>query len=165
MGVAQAQPVTPVFLGFPGAVKIKTPLNRELVATYEVTISVHDNASEVVDRSVSVPNGKRGLYPGSAGPEAGTAFPRYQHSFWVASTSLSILRAAFLAGAVLDQLPAGSGSPLSPPLASSLGIPGLYWGWRELCAHNCTMGETCFFLTIPMTSCQPAPGKYRPMCE
>ncbi|NXG28840.1 CAD23 protein, partial [Dromaius novaehollandiae] len=41
-----------------GAVKIKTPLNRELVATYEVTISVHDNASEVLDRSVSVPNAK-----------------------------------------------------------------------------------------------------------
>ncbi|XP_021256319.1 cadherin-23 isoform X6 [Numida meleagris] len=42
----------------PGAVKIKTPLNRELVATYEVTISVHDNASEVIDHSVSVPNAK-----------------------------------------------------------------------------------------------------------
>ncbi|KFP03887.1 Cadherin-23, partial [Calypte anna] len=41
-----------------GAVKIKNPLNRELVATYEVTISVHDNASEVIDRSVSVPNAK-----------------------------------------------------------------------------------------------------------
>ncbi|XP_015143734.2 cadherin-23 isoform X4 [Gallus gallus] len=41
-----------------GAVKIKNPLNRELVATYEVTISVHDNASEVTDRSVSVPNAK-----------------------------------------------------------------------------------------------------------
>ncbi|KAM6106069.1 LOW QUALITY PROTEIN: cadherin-23 [Pterocles gutturalis] len=40
-----------------GAVKIKT-LNRELVAPYEVTISVHDNASEVIDRSVSVPNAK-----------------------------------------------------------------------------------------------------------
>lgn len=50
--------MTSIFLGFPGAVKIKTPLNRELVATYEVTISVHDNASEVIDRSVSVPNGK-----------------------------------------------------------------------------------------------------------
>ncbi|OWK56059.1 Cadherin-23 [Lonchura striata] len=48
-----------------GAVKIKTPLNRELVATYEVTISVHDNASEVIDRSVSVPNGKGGVCPGS----------------------------------------------------------------------------------------------------
>ncbi|XP_061303855.1 cadherin-23 isoform X3 [Pezoporus flaviventris] len=42
----------------PGAVKIKSPLNRELVATYEITISVHDNASEVIDRSVSVPNAK-----------------------------------------------------------------------------------------------------------
>ncbi|NWU98686.1 CAD23 protein, partial [Upupa epops] len=41
-----------------GAVKIKTPLNRELVATYEITISVHDNASEVIDHSVSVPNAK-----------------------------------------------------------------------------------------------------------
>ncbi|XP_057259289.1 cadherin-23 isoform X4 [Pezoporus wallicus] len=41
-----------------GAVKIKSPLNRELVATYEITISVHDNASEVIDRSVSVPNAK-----------------------------------------------------------------------------------------------------------
>lgn len=58
-GGTQALPMTlPIFLGFPGAVKIKTPLNRELVATYEVTISVHDNASEVIDRSVSVPNGK-----------------------------------------------------------------------------------------------------------
>ncbi|NXX96337.1 CAD23 protein, partial [Centropus bengalensis] len=41
-----------------GAVKVKSPLNRELVATYEVTISVHDNASEVIDQSVSVPNAK-----------------------------------------------------------------------------------------------------------
>ncbi|XP_039337151.1 cadherin-23 isoform X16 [Mauremys reevesii] len=41
-----------------GAVKVKSSLNRELVATYEVTISVHDNASDVVDRSVSVPNAK-----------------------------------------------------------------------------------------------------------
>lgn len=38
--------------------KVKSALNRELVATYEVTISVYDNASDVVDRSVSVPNGK-----------------------------------------------------------------------------------------------------------
>lgn len=53
----------PNLLGFPGAVKIKTPLNRELVATYEVTISVHDNASEVIDRSVSVPNGKHDPLP------------------------------------------------------------------------------------------------------
>ncbi|XP_065408026.1 cadherin-23 isoform X4 [Chrysemys picta bellii] len=41
-----------------GAVQVKSSLNRELVATYEVTISVHDNASDVVDRSVSVPNAK-----------------------------------------------------------------------------------------------------------
>lgn len=68
MGDAGTACDPPIFLGFPGAVKIKTPLNRELVATYEVTISVHDNASEVIDRSVSVPNGKRGLYPGSVGP-------------------------------------------------------------------------------------------------
>lgn len=38
--------------------KVKSALNRELVATYEVTISVFDNSSDVVDRSVSVPNGK-----------------------------------------------------------------------------------------------------------
>lgn len=105
MGVAQAQPVTPVFLGFPGAVKIKTPLNRELVATYEVTISVHDNASEVIDRSVSVPNGKHGVYPGSAGPEAGTAFPRYQHSFWIAGTSLSILTSSISSRSSLGPAP------------------------------------------------------------
>ncbi|XP_015278377.1 PREDICTED: cadherin-23 [Gekko japonicus] len=41
-----------------GAVKVKSTLNRELVATYEVTISVFDNSSDVVDRSVSVPNAK-----------------------------------------------------------------------------------------------------------
>eukprot|EP00061_Rhincodon_typus_P005970 g26120.t1 len=41
-----------------GAVFVRTPLNRELVATYTLTISVHDNASEVISHSVSVPNGK-----------------------------------------------------------------------------------------------------------
>uniref|UniRef100_A0A8D0BYG7 Cadherin-23 n=1 Tax=Salvator merianae TaxID=96440 RepID=A0A8D0BYG7_SALMN len=41
-----------------GAVKVKSTLNRELVATYEITVSVYDNASDVVDRSVSVPNAK-----------------------------------------------------------------------------------------------------------
>ncbi|XP_073452804.1 cadherin-23 [Aquarana catesbeiana] len=41
-----------------GAVMVKSPLNRELVATYDITVSVYDNASEVVDRSVSVPNAK-----------------------------------------------------------------------------------------------------------
>lgn len=33
-------------------------MNRELVATYEVTLSVIDNASDLPERSVSVPNGK-----------------------------------------------------------------------------------------------------------
>ncbi|XP_072881460.1 cadherin-23 [Hemitrygon akajei] len=41
-----------------GAIFVRRPLNRELVATYELTISVHDNASEVISHSVSVPNAK-----------------------------------------------------------------------------------------------------------
>ncbi|XP_068114331.1 cadherin-23 isoform X3 [Hyperolius riggenbachi] len=41
-----------------GAVMVKTPLNRELVATYDIGISVYDNATEVAGRSVSVPNAK-----------------------------------------------------------------------------------------------------------
>ncbi|XP_077115396.1 cadherin-23 isoform X2 [Ranitomeya variabilis] len=41
-----------------GAVLVNSPLDRELVAAYDITISVYDNASEVVDRSVSVPNAK-----------------------------------------------------------------------------------------------------------
>ncbi|KAM4033934.1 cadherin-23 isoform 2-T3 [Anomaloglossus baeobatrachus] len=41
-----------------GAVLVNSPLNRELVATYDIAVSVYDNASEVVDRSVSVPNAK-----------------------------------------------------------------------------------------------------------
>ncbi|CAH2321279.1 cadherin-23 isoform X2 [Pelobates cultripes] len=41
-----------------GAVMVKSTLNRELVATYDITISVYDNASEVVDKSVSIPNAK-----------------------------------------------------------------------------------------------------------
>ncbi|XP_075697796.1 cadherin-23 isoform X1 [Rhinoderma darwinii] len=41
-----------------GAVMVNSPLDRELVATYDISISVYDNASEVVDRSVSVPNAK-----------------------------------------------------------------------------------------------------------
>nr|XP_014343935.1 PREDICTED: cadherin-23 [Latimeria chalumnae] len=41
-----------------GAVFVRTALNRELVATYEITISVHDNASDIVDHSVSIPNAK-----------------------------------------------------------------------------------------------------------
>lgn len=40
-----------------GAVFVRNPLNRELVATFEIIVSVHDNASEVIDKSGSVPNG------------------------------------------------------------------------------------------------------------
>lgn len=36
---------------------VRNPLNRELVATFEIIVSVHDNASEVIDKSGSVPNG------------------------------------------------------------------------------------------------------------
>lgn len=43
---------------FLGAVFVRNPINRELVATFEIIVSVHDNASQVIDRSVSVPNGK-----------------------------------------------------------------------------------------------------------
>nr|5VVM_A Chain A, Cadherin-23 [Homo sapiens]5VVM_B Chain B, Cadherin-23 [Homo sapiens] len=41
-----------------GSVMVKSPMNRELVATYEVTLSVIDNASDLPERSVSVPNAK-----------------------------------------------------------------------------------------------------------
>lgn len=43
---------------FSGAVFVRNPLNRELVATFEIIVSVHDNASDVIDKSGSVPNGK-----------------------------------------------------------------------------------------------------------
>uniref|UniRef100_A0A673BQ12 Cadherin-23 n=1 Tax=Sphaeramia orbicularis TaxID=375764 RepID=A0A673BQ12_9TELE len=42
----------------PGAVFVRNPLNRELVATFEIIVSVHDNASEVIDKSGSVPNAR-----------------------------------------------------------------------------------------------------------
>ncbi|XP_017530342.3 cadherin-23 isoform X2 [Manis javanica] len=41
-----------------GSVMVKSPLNRELVATYEVTLSVTDKASDLPEHSVSVPNAK-----------------------------------------------------------------------------------------------------------
>ncbi|XP_041116855.1 cadherin-23-like isoform X4 [Polyodon spathula] len=41
-----------------GAVFVRTPLNRELVATFDITVSVHDNASDVIEQSVSVPNAR-----------------------------------------------------------------------------------------------------------
>lgn len=48
----------PDLVWFTGSVMVKSPLNRELVATYEVTLSVIDNASDLPERSVSMPNGK-----------------------------------------------------------------------------------------------------------
>ena len=45
------------FCLFSGAVFVHNPINRELVATFEIIVSVHDNASEVIDKSGSVPNG------------------------------------------------------------------------------------------------------------
>lgn len=65
--LARRAPGRPRFEGAPlrlnlvwstGSVMVKSPLNRELVATYEVTLSVIDNASDLPERSVSVPNGK-----------------------------------------------------------------------------------------------------------
>ncbi|KAJ8014075.1 hypothetical protein DPEC_G00036490 [Dallia pectoralis] len=41
-----------------GAVFVRKPLNRELVATFEIIVSVHDNASDIIDMSVSVPNAR-----------------------------------------------------------------------------------------------------------
>ncbi|XP_070398263.1 cadherin-23 isoform X1 [Nothobranchius furzeri] len=41
-----------------GAVFVRKPINRELVATFEIIVSVHDNASDIIDKSVSVPNAK-----------------------------------------------------------------------------------------------------------
>lgn len=46
------------FCAFLGAVFVRNPLSREKVATFEIIVSVHDNASDVIDKSVSVPNGK-----------------------------------------------------------------------------------------------------------
>ncbi|KAG9344450.1 hypothetical protein JZ751_011120 [Albula glossodonta] len=41
-----------------GSVFVRNPLNRELVASFEIMVSVHDNASDVIDQSVSVPNAR-----------------------------------------------------------------------------------------------------------
>ncbi|XP_056292165.1 cadherin-23 [Pseudoliparis swirei] len=41
-----------------GAVFVRNPINRELVAMFEIIVSVHDNASEVIDQSGSVPNAR-----------------------------------------------------------------------------------------------------------
>ncbi|XP_034464114.1 cadherin-23 isoform X1 [Hippoglossus hippoglossus] len=41
-----------------GAVFVRNPINREQVATFEIIVSVHDNASDVIDKSGSVPNAR-----------------------------------------------------------------------------------------------------------
>uniref|UniRef100_A0A3B3CED5 Cadherin-23 n=1 Tax=Oryzias melastigma TaxID=30732 RepID=A0A3B3CED5_ORYME len=41
-----------------GAVFVRNPINRELVATFDIIVSVHDNASDVIDKSTSVPNAR-----------------------------------------------------------------------------------------------------------
>ncbi|XP_076829939.1 cadherin-23, partial [Brachyhypopomus gauderio] len=41
-----------------GAVFVRKPLNRELVATFDIIVSVHDNASDIIDMSVSLPNAR-----------------------------------------------------------------------------------------------------------
>ncbi|MED6234067.1 Cadherin-23, partial [Ataeniobius toweri] len=41
-----------------GAVFVRNRLNREFVTTFEKTVSVHDNSSEVIDKSSSVPNAR-----------------------------------------------------------------------------------------------------------
>ncbi|KAI4812223.1 hypothetical protein KUCAC02_023628, partial [Chaenocephalus aceratus] len=41
-----------------GAVFVRNPINRELVATFEIIVSVHDNASDIIDKSGSVPNAR-----------------------------------------------------------------------------------------------------------
>lgn len=61
---------------------VKSPLNRELVATYEVTLSVIDNASDLPERSVSVPNGK-------APPGISCGLLRARQGRWGASTDLA----------------------------------------------------------------------------
>lgn len=48
---------------FSGAVFVRNPINRELVATFEIIVSVHDNASDVIDKSGSVPNGNSNIRP------------------------------------------------------------------------------------------------------
>ena len=46
------------FFKISGAVFVRNPINREQVATFEIIVSVHDNASDVIDKSGSVPNGE-----------------------------------------------------------------------------------------------------------
>ncbi|XP_056327409.1 cadherin-23 [Danio aesculapii] len=72
-----------------GAVFVRNPLNRELVATFEIIVSVHDNASDVIEMSVSVPNAKLTINVLDVNDNA----PRFR-PFGVANFSESILEGA-----------------------------------------------------------------------
>ncbi|RXN05944.1 cadherin-23-like isoform X2 [Labeo rohita] len=74
---------------YTGAVFVRNPLNRELVATFEIIVSVHDNASDVIDMSVSVPNAKLTINVLDVNDNA----PRFR-PFGVANFSESILEGA-----------------------------------------------------------------------
>uniref|UniRef100_A0AAR2J7Y9 Cadherin-23 n=1 Tax=Pygocentrus nattereri TaxID=42514 RepID=A0AAR2J7Y9_PYGNA len=72
-----------------GAVFVRNPLNRELVATFEIIVSVHDNASDVIDMSVSVPNARLTISVLDVNDNA----PRFR-PFGVTNFSESILEGA-----------------------------------------------------------------------
>ncbi|XP_049336962.1 cadherin-23 isoform X2 [Astyanax mexicanus] len=72
-----------------GAVFVRNPLNRELVATFEIIVSVHDNASDVIDMSVSVPNARLTIAVLDVNDNA----PRFR-PFGVTNFSESILEGA-----------------------------------------------------------------------
>lgn len=68
---------------------VKSPLNRELVATYEVTLSVIDNASDLPEHSVSVPNGELPTLIGRSDLHWRWAVPDYTAEWAVAAYLLS----------------------------------------------------------------------------
>ncbi|XP_058240232.1 cadherin-23 [Hemibagrus wyckioides] len=72
-----------------GAVFVRNPLNRELVATFEIIVSVHDNASDIIDKSVSVPNARLTISVLDVNDNA----PRFR-PFGVTNFSESILEGA-----------------------------------------------------------------------
>uniref|UniRef100_A0AAY4DS48 Cadherin-23 n=1 Tax=Denticeps clupeoides TaxID=299321 RepID=A0AAY4DS48_9TELE len=72
-----------------GAVFVKNPLNRELVATFDIIVSVHDNASDIIDQSVSVPNARLTINVLDVNDNT----PRFR-PFGVANFSESILEGA-----------------------------------------------------------------------
>uniref|UniRef100_A0A671QN41 Cadherin-23-like n=1 Tax=Sinocyclocheilus anshuiensis TaxID=1608454 RepID=A0A671QN41_9TELE len=82
---------------YTGAVFVRNPLNRELVATFEIIVSVHDNASDVIDMSVSVPNAKLTINVLDVNDNA----PRFR-PFGVANFSERILEGAVFGTTLLS---------------------------------------------------------------